>query len=171
MYISEAAELIRVDKIAGTQAQTWCDLGCGTGTFTLALATLLPPGSTILAIDKDETSLAQIPDRYEGVTIRKTVANVNQSDLSLPALDGILMANFLHFIEKQGAFVEKLHSLAKRLLIIEYEGREPNQWVPYPLDFSALRDLLYKRGFTSIAKLGTRASRFGGHMYSAWVEA
>jgi ubiquinone/menaquinone biosynthesis C-methylase UbiE len=29
----------------------WADLGCGSGTFTLALATLLPPGSTIEAID------------------------------------------------------------------------------------------------------------------------
>src|SRR5258708_16792424 len=43
MYIADATELIRIDQIAGARAQTWCDLGCGTGTFTLALATLLPP--------------------------------------------------------------------------------------------------------------------------------
>lgn len=29
----------------------WADLGCGSGTFTLALAGLLPSGSTIDAID------------------------------------------------------------------------------------------------------------------------
>ena len=50
---------------------TIIDLGCGTGTFTFALATLLPPGTVIHAIDKDERSLSQIPDRYQDVTIRQ----------------------------------------------------------------------------------------------------
>jgi hypothetical protein len=71
MHIAEATELIWIDKISGDRAQTWCDLGCGTGTFTLALATLLSPGSVIHAIDKNEKSLSQIPDRYQEVTIHK----------------------------------------------------------------------------------------------------
>jgi SAM-dependent methyltransferase len=170
MYIAEATELIRIDKISGARAQTWCDLGCGTGTFTLALATLLPPGSVIHAIDKDEKSLSQIPDRYEEVTIRKEVVDLTESDLSLPALDGVLMANFLHFIEHQGAFVARLRTLSEQLLVVEYDARAPSQWVPYPLGFSALRGLLLERGFTEINKVGTRASRFGGEMYSALAE-
>ena len=131
MYIADATELIRVDQIAGARAQTWCDLGCGTGTFTLALATLLPPGSVIHAIDKDERSLSQIPDRYQDVTIRKEVVNLGKSDLSLSALDGVLMANFLHFIKHQGAFIARLRSLSERLLVVEYDGRPPSPWVPY----------------------------------------
>ena len=71
MHIAEATELIWIDKISGDRAQTWCDLGCGTGTFTLVLATLLSPGSVIHAIDKNEKSLSQIPDRYQEVTIHK----------------------------------------------------------------------------------------------------
>ena len=170
MYIAEATELIRINKISGARAQTWCDLGCGTGTFTLALATLLPPGSVIHAIDKDEKLLSQIPDRYQEVTIHKEVLYLSESDLSLPALDGVLMANFLHFIEHQGAFVARLRSVSEQLLVVEYDGRAPSQWVPYPLGFSALRGLLLERGFTEIAKVGTRASRFGGEMYSALAE-
>jgi len=170
MYIAEAAELIRIDKFRGRVAQTWCDLGCGTGTFTLALATLLSPGSVIHAIDKDEKSLSQVPDRYQEVTIHKKVIDLSESDLSLPALDGVLIANFLHFIEHQGAFVARLRSLSERLLVVEYDGRAPSQWVPYPLGFSALRGLLLERGFTEIAKVGTRASRFGGEIYSALAE-
>jgi len=170
MYIADATELIRIDQIAGARAQIWCDLGCGTGTFTLALATLLPPGSVIHAIDKDERSLSQIPDRYQDVTIRKEVVNLGKSDLSLPALDGVLMANFLHFIKHQGAFIARLRTLSERLLVVEYDGRPPSPWVPYPLGFSALRGLLLERGFSEIAKLGTRASRFGGELYSALAE-
>ncbi len=156
MYIAEATELIRIDKISGARAQTWCDLGCGTGTFTLALATLLSPGSVIHAIDKDEKSLSQIPDRYQAVTIHKEVVDLNESDLSLPALDGVLMANFLHFIENQGEFVGRLRSLSERLLIVEYDGRPPS--------------LLLGRGFTGVARVRTRPSRFGGEMYSALAE-
>jgi hypothetical protein len=117
MYIADAAELIRIDHIAGAHAQTWCDLGCGTGTFTLALATLLPPGSVIHAIDKDERSLSQIPDRYQDVTIRKGVVDLGKSDLSLPALDGMLIANLLHFIKRQGDFIARLRTLSERLLV------------------------------------------------------
>src|SRR5260370_35375835 len=117
MYIADATELIRIDQIAGARAQTWCDLGCGTGTFTLALATLLPPGSVIHAIDKDEKSLSQIPDRYQEVTIRKEVVDLREGDLSLPALDGVLMANFLHFIEHQGDFVESLRILSDKFRV------------------------------------------------------
>lgn len=170
MYIADATELIRIDHMAGAHAQTWCDLGCGTGTFTLALATLLPAGSVIHAIDKDERSLSQIPDRYQDVTIRKKVVDLGKSDLSLPALDGMLMANFLHFINHQGAFIARLRTLSERLLVVEYDGRRPSPWVPYPLGFSALRALILERGFTEIAKLGTCASRFGGELYSALAE-
>ena len=170
MYISEATELIQINEISGTHAQTWCDLGCGTGTFTLALATLLPPGSVIYAIDKDEKSLSRIPDRYQEATIRKKVVNLDASDLFLPALNGVLMANFLHFIEHQGDFVGKLRPLSERLLIVEYDGRPPSQWVPYPLGFSDLRGLLLKRGYTGVTRVRTRPSRFGGEMYSAFAE-
>jgi ubiquinone/menaquinone biosynthesis C-methylase UbiE len=172
MYIAEATELIRMDKIPGARAQTWCDLGCGSGTFTLALASLLPPGSVIHAIDKDERSLSQIPDRYQDVTIRKKVVDLRERDLSFielggPALDGVLMANLLHFIKRQRSFVAWLRTLSERLLVVEYDGRRPSPWVPYPLSFPALQRLLLERGFTEIAKLGTRTSRFGGEIYSA----
>lgn len=170
MHIAEATELIRIDKLSGARAQTWCDLGCGTGTFTLALATLLPPGSVIHALDENKRSLSHIPNRYQGVTIRKEIVDLSESNLSLPALDGVLMANFLHFIEHQGAFVARLRTLSERLLVVEYDGRAPSRWIPYPLGFSALRGLLRERGFTEIAKVGTRASRFGGEMYSALAE-
>jgi hypothetical protein len=96
--------------------------------------------------------------------------DLSESDLSLPALDGVLMANFLHFIENQSDFVGRLRSLSERLLIVEYDGRPPSQWVPYPLGFSVLRGLLLGRGFTGVARVRTRPSRFGGEMYSALAE-
>ena len=40
---------------------TWADLGAGDGAFTLALADLLPEGSTIHAIDRDRSALEEEP--------------------------------------------------------------------------------------------------------------
>jgi SAM-dependent methyltransferase len=170
MHITEATNLIRSDKILRVGAQTWCDLGSGTGTFTLALARLLAPGSIIHAIDQNEGALAQIPDHHQEVTIRKQVMKLDDTNLSLPSIDGVLMANFLHYIEDPGALLRKLRSLSSRLLIVEYEGREANQWVPYPLNFCALRELVLEQGFGGIVKVRTRPSRFGGQMYSAFAE-
>ncbi|MBB6142546.1 ubiquinone/menaquinone biosynthesis C-methylase UbiE [Silvibacterium bohemicum] len=171
MNISEAADLIRIDKISGDRPQTWCDLGCGTGTFTLALATLLPAGSVIHAIDKDEKSLSQIPDRYQDVTIRKEVATLTGSNLPLPPLDGVLIANLLHYIEDQATLTARLRTLSQRLLVVEYDERARSQWIPYPIGFSALRALLLEQGFTEIVKIGTRVSRYAGELYSVWAES
>lgn len=177
MDISEATELIRIDKLSatrpetGSRPQTWCDLGSGTGTFTLALATLLPAGSVIHAIDKNENSLAQIPNWYRGVAIRKQAATLTANNLALPALDGVLMANFLHFIPAQAALVARLRSLSEHLLVVEYDRRPRSQWIPYPVGFSALQSLLLEQGFTGIVRAGTRPSRFGGELYSVWAEA
>jgi hypothetical protein len=170
MLIDDATRLIQVSGLSDAHAQTWCELGCGTGTFTLALAGLLPSGSVIHAIDKDEVSLIQIPDRYQEVTIHKDVLNLNEGDPSLPKLDGVLMANFLHYIEHQGALVERLRKLSERLLIVEYDNRPRSPWIPYPLGFAALRSLLLEQGFTRVDKVGSRPSRFGGEMYSAFAE-
>src|SRR5207247_6318326 len=43
---------------------TWADLGAGEGAFTLALADLLPPGSTIHAVDRDAGALDELARRY-----------------------------------------------------------------------------------------------------------
>jgi hypothetical protein len=80
------------------------------------------------------------------------------------------MANSLHFLKDQGAFLGRLRTMSERLLIVEYDRALPSRWVPYPLRFSALRSLLLQRGFTRVEQVGTYASRFGGEMYSASAE-
>jgi ubiquinone/menaquinone biosynthesis C-methylase UbiE len=50
--VDDAAQLIGGARIGGG-AMTWADLGCGDGTFTLALAAILPRGSIIHAMDRD----------------------------------------------------------------------------------------------------------------------
>src|SRR3984885_7794844 len=170
MKISQATALIRTPLIESVRPQDWCDLGCGTGTFTTALAELLAPGSTIHAVDLDQKALAEIPDRYDGVAIRKVLVDLRSPGLRLPSVDGILMANSLHFIQYQHLFLRKLLSVTNRFLIVEYERSKPSPWGPYPVGFDRLCELFREAGVENVVKLATRRSRFGGTLYSAFAE-
>jgi trans-aconitate methyltransferase len=124
--ISEATALIRTPMIEWTRPQSWCDLGCGSGTFTIALAQSLASGSTIHAVDLDQEALEAIPDQYRGVPIRKVLGDLRSSTLRLPFVNGILLANSLHFIQNQQLFLTRLLSVTDRFLIVEYERSKPS---------------------------------------------
>jgi ubiquinone/menaquinone biosynthesis C-methylase UbiE len=170
MKISEAAELIHVEELRGAGAQMWCDLGCGTGIFTVALAEMLAHESVIFAVDKNSSSLRRIPDEHNGVEIRKIRADFLEDKLALPKVDGALMANSLHYVRQQETFLKSICEKADRLLIVEYENRKPNFWVPYPVDFATFQKMAVSAGFRSVSKRRARRSRFGGEMYCALAE-
>jgi ubiquinone/menaquinone biosynthesis C-methylase UbiE len=170
MKITEATALIRTPLIEWARPQSWCDLGSGSGTFTMALAQLLAPSSTIYAVDLDQRALERIPDQRDGVEIRKIVTDLQSSSLRLPSVDGILMANTLHFIQEQQVFLRRLLSVADRFLIVEYQRIKPNPWGPYPVGFEKLRQLFTEAGVERVEKVATRPSLFGSTMYSALAE-
>ena len=149
-----SAELQRLEPGA------WADLGCGDGTFTLALAELLPPGSLIHAMDRDASSLARIPPRHQDVRIFTHAGDFTRLPWPFTDLMGILMANSLHFVADQPAFLRMCgaHMRAPhRFLIVEYDTSNANPWVPYPVTRSHLHSLLPDYTMT---ELGSRPSRY-----------
>jgi hypothetical protein len=139
--------------------------------FTLTLATLVAPGSTIYAVDRNRSALQRIPKEHHGASIGKIYGDLNSDRLQLPSADGILMANVLHFIPKQESLLKRLRDVSERFLIVEYEQGRSSTWRPYPVSFQKLRDLFYVVGIHSVTQVSTRRSRFGGIMYSALGEA
>jgi hypothetical protein len=87
----------------------------------------------------------------------------------LPAADGILMANSLHFIRDQQMLLRKLAPLTGCFLIVEYERSKPSPWVPFPVGFLNLCELFRATGVERIEQMATLRSRFGGTMYSAFA--
>ena len=67
--IDEAAALIAGVRRHAREAETWADLGSGNGIFTRALATLLPAGSMIHAMDHDARALKEIPPVFGAASI------------------------------------------------------------------------------------------------------
>src|ERR1043165_3350816 len=123
MNQKDAAEFILFEN-KNPLPQLWLDLGCGTGLFTLALAANLPSGSKIIAIDKDEKALRKIPARVNDVAIQTMAADFVSDALAVREVDGILLANSLHYVKYKVIFLKKLISSMKTngvFLIIEYD--------------------------------------------------
>jgi SAM-dependent methyltransferase len=90
--------------------------------------------------------------------------------LALPPLDGVVMANALHFQRDQAAVVRALRGRLRpggRLLLVEYNTDRGNHWVPYPLAYPTWAALARACGFADTRLLRTRPSRFLGEIYSA----
>jgi ubiquinone/menaquinone biosynthesis C-methylase UbiE len=169
-----------IDMLGGSGVETlgpttWADLGCGDGTFTLALAALLAPGSTIHAMDRDSWALRKIPSAHDGVRITTHIGDFTNRAWPFANLDGILMANSLHYVENQAAFIrtcEPQMTFHRRFLIVEYDTDEANRWVPYPVSRTMLTALFARAGYVSITFLRSRPSRYRRvSLYSALISA
>jgi SAM-dependent methyltransferase len=173
MQLSEAIELIRF-KPKGSQTQTWVDLGCGSGLFTKALASWLPEGSLIFAVDTDAKALRQVPEVYNGCKIEKVLADFASDKVFFPEIDGYLMANSLHFLPNKKSFLEsKFESLKEggRFILVEYDLKTANRWVPYPVTIDESHLLFTTAGFGAFEVLGKRSSAYGNHVMYAAIAA
>lgn len=170
MKISEAISLINHPSITKNKPERWADLGSGAGTFTEALSRILPAKSEIVAIDKSAQSF---PSNYgNSVNVSFIQSDFEKGELILPSLDGILMANSIHYIKNKPELINNLIKLFRgnpRFLIVEYDTFSANPWVPYPLSLLELDKLFRSLGFTSIEKIGERNSVYGEKMYSALI--
>ena len=159
----DAADMLADSGIEALGPMTWADLGCGDGTFTLALADLLDSGSIIHAMDLDTSALRRIPSAHGEVRIIPHRGDFTKQPWPFADLDGILMANSLHYVENQAAFIRACKSQMKprpRFLIVEYDTSEANRWVPYPINRTTLTTLFQRAGYSSVRMLRSRPSLY-----------
>ena len=151
----------------------WADLGSGSGAFTLALAELLGTGAEIYSVDKKKDGLQrqekEMRARFPGSRLRTITADYTRP-LDLPALDGVVMANTLHFQRQKDGVLQLIYRYLRpggRLIVVEYNIDHGSFWVPHPFSYPSWEKLAVRNGFTGTRLLKTRPSSFLGEIYSA----
>src|SRR5688572_8044585 len=110
--------------------QIWADLGAGNGVFTHALSTLLPDGSILYAVDMNSSRMESIKV-WQQIMLKKIQADFIGDAWKTEPLNGVLMANSLHFVKEKDAFLRKLKGKLTpdgKLHVIEYEMEKGNTW-------------------------------------------
>lgn len=173
MQLKDAIKLIECDFLTGQSVQSvWADLGCGDGLFAQALDHYLYPGSKIFCVDKRTRPDLKISEsNVEFVFIK---ADFEKDYLPFEKLDGILMANSLHYVKDKISFLKNCMKMFhnKTFLIVEYDSDIPvSTWVPYPLSFESLKKLFNSLSFHSVIRIGEHASLYGrGGIYAALIQ-
>lgn len=167
MTQEEAQQLIK--PALSTTTGNWADIGAGTGKFTLALHDLLTEG-VVYAVDKNPHMLWNL--RTPGPVSIEVVEADFTRPFELPPLDGVVMANALHYTQEPAEAVKHVTANLKpggAFILIEYETRKPRPpWVPYPLPFSMFREIALECWLTEPRKLAEQPSRYGhDHIYAA----
>jgi precorrin-6B methylase 2 len=150
----------------------WADLGAGRGAFTAALRALLGPAATIHAVDRDGAAVRQLARMAAapGAAVVPQQADFTMP-LQLPPLDGMLMANALHFVRNQREVLAALVAYLRpggRVLLVEYDLERPTSWVPFPVPPARFTELAMAAGLSSPRTVGMRRSPSSGiAMYAA----
>ena len=151
----------------------WADLGAGEGAFTLALAELLGPDAHITAVDRDAPPLRRLAGGM-GKRAPATGLKVLVADFTLPlqlaALDGVVMANSLHFVRDKRHVLSAVRAMLRphgSLIVVEYNSDRGNPWVPHPFSYPRWEEMAAAAGFERTRLLTTVPSRYFGSMYSA----
>ncbi|MBZ0316796.1 MAG: class I SAM-dependent methyltransferase [Anaerolineae bacterium] len=153
----------------------WADLGSGTGAFTLALAELIGPTGEIYSVDKDRGSLQEqakiMQARFPENTVHYLKGDFTEA-LELPPLDGVVMANSLHFVadRHKQTVLQQIKGYLKpegRILIVEYNTDSGNTWVPHPFSYPKWEKMAKQIGFERTRLLAIYPSRFLREIYAA----
>jgi SAM-dependent methyltransferase len=90
--------------------------------------------------------------------------------LDLPSLNGVVMANSLHYVrDKEPVLRAVLNYLRPggRLILVEYNADRGNPRVPHILSCCTWEALARRAGFIATNLLATVPSRFLGELFSA----
>jgi len=153
----------------------WGEFGSGRGAFTLALAELIGSAGVIYSVDRDDSSLKEqkrtIQRRFanQAPSMHYLTANYTQP-LDLPSLDGLVMANSLHFQRDKQAILRLILDYLRpggSFILVEYNIERGNTWVPHPISYKSWEVLAQECGYVNTRFLARRPSRFLGEIYSA----
>jgi SAM-dependent methyltransferase len=173
--MDHADHLDLLKKGIPTPGGLWAEFGSGRGAFTQALAELIGPGGEIYSVDRDKHALRSQAQAVEARLGERSPRMHYRSEdytrpLDLPPLDGVLMANSLHFQRDKHPVLKLIWRYLRpggRLIVVEYNVDRGNTWVPHPISYKSWEALAQNCGFERTSFLAARPSSFLKEIYSA----
>ena len=151
----------------------WADIGSGDGAFTLALRDLAGPEVEIFSVERDrgrlESQKRNFQHEFPGTSIHFMRTGV-EDILILPPLDGLIMANSLHYFEHKEQILNKILRWVKsngKFILVEYNSDQSNSWVPFPISFRTFEDFAPHVGLSEPRLISSVSSIFMQEIYSA----
>jgi ubiquinone/menaquinone biosynthesis C-methylase UbiE len=170
MELQDAINLVKDESINQQTPAVWADFGAGSGLFSFALANILAEGSIIYAVDASENKLDSLPNP-KNIEIRQVQLEFIREEIRLEKLDGILMANSLHYVDNKLVIIQKLSKCMKEegmFIIVEYDTDMPNGSVPYPAKFETIKQFFGGADYYQARKLNEIPSKLNdAPIYSA----
>jgi ubiquinone/menaquinone biosynthesis C-methylase UbiE len=114
-------------KIGFTAGQVLCDIGAGSGLFTLPAAHITQ--QTVYALDVNPAMIAAVQAKAKAADLANIdLRKVEGQHLPVPddSVDLALVATVLHEIPQKGPFIREIQRLLKpdgRLAVIEFHGK------------------------------------------------
>jgi ubiquinone/menaquinone biosynthesis C-methylase UbiE len=152
----------------------WADIGSGDGVFTTVIQDILGPDGRVIAVDRDGRALKHLEKRFlrdhPGIPVETIQADL-RTPFDLPALDGFVAGNVLHFFETKArsALFNRLVRFLKPgglAVVVGYNTRKPNVAVPFPLAPDGFLMLAAEVGLDGGRIAARVPSSFLGEMYA-----
>ena len=89
---------------------------------------------------------------------------------AVPRHVGDWAANARHFVPNPRVVLAQLLTWLRpggRVVLVEYEGRRPSRWVPYPISAERLPEIVAGLGLSTPKITASRPSAYGGSLYVA----
>lgn len=170
MQLNQAIQFL--EPAIPKQKGVWADIGAGSGIFTQALDQLLGKNSTIYALDTNIQSLNNLI--LENAELQVVQQDFNQN-MDLPKLDGIIMANALHYSPNPIDTLKPILQCLKPsgiFIFMEYELNTPRPpWIPYPIPFKKFKEIATNLPVSVPIELNRLPSTFGNnYIYLAKIQ-
>lgn len=160
-------QIVEQLKQCEVQGGVWIDAGCGNGTYSFPLSTLV---SEVIALDKNKNNLSYLESKITSeMNIWTQHFDFSKPSWNSSLVDGILFSFSLHYDPEHRIALEHAYRQLKpggKLVVIEYSSEKSVPWVPYPLPQEELISILETISFITIKVIQTLPPRRKGFQWN-----